>query len=81
MQKNVGETEKTARLLGGLVFVGASMATVAFGASLGPSRQSLIAALALLIAAVLLASAGAQTCPLNRLLGRDTYERDGPDDA
>lgn len=73
VKRNVGETEKTVRLLGGLVFVGVSMATVAFGESLGADIQGLVATATLLVAAVLLASAGAQTCPANYVLGRDTY--------
>lgn len=80
VKKNVGKTEKTVRLIGGLAFVGASMATIAFGESLGAGRQGLIAAATLLVAAVLLASAGAQTCPANRVLGRDTYDGDRSED-
>lgn len=80
VKKNVGKTEKTVRLIGGLAFVGASMATIAFGESLGADRQGLVAAATLLVAAVLLASAGAQTCPANRVLGRDTYDGDRSED-
>lgn len=73
MERNVGGMDRTARVVGGFAFALASMATVAFGSGLGPDLQIAVAALLLVVAAVLLATAGAQSCPVNSLLGRDTY--------
>ena len=73
MQRNVGGADRTARIVLGFVLAVVSMATVAFGGGLGPDLQLVVAALALLLAAVFLATAGAQTCPVNSLVGRDTY--------
>lgn len=76
MERNVGGTDRTARIVVGLALAVVAMATVAFGASLGSQVQLIVAALALLVGAVLLATAGAQSCPVNSLLGRDTSRRE-----
>ena len=73
MKRNVGGADRTARVVLGFVFAVVSMATVALGGGLGPDLQLVVAALALVVAAVLLVTAGAETCPVNSLLGRDTY--------
>ena len=73
MKRNVGGADRSVRVVLGFLLAVASMAVVAFGSGLGPDLQLVVAALALLLAAVLLATAGAQTCPVNDLLGRDTY--------
>lgn len=56
----------------GVGFAAVSAATVAFGASLGGRVQVAVAGVSLLLAAVLLATAGAQYCPINGALGRST---------
>jgi hypothetical protein len=77
MERNVGGTDRTARIGLGILLAVVSMATVALGAGLGGQVQLLVAAVALLAGAVLLVTAGARTCPINRLLGRNTYGREG----
>jgi hypothetical protein len=73
MERNVGGMDRTARVVVGFLLAVASIATVAFGSGLGSDIQLAVAALLLVVAAVLLATAGAQSCPVNSLLGRDTY--------
>lgn len=73
MDRNVGGADRTARVVIGFVLAIVSIAVVAFGAGLGFQVQIAAAAASLLLAAVLLATAGARTCPVNSLLGRDTY--------
>ena len=72
MDKNVGGRDRNARLVIGIVFVVGMMITVAFGDGLGTTVQGALAAMLLLAAGVLLATAGAETCPVNHLLGRNT---------
>ena len=73
MERNVGGTDKTARVVIGVALGVVSMALVAGGDVLGTTNQQLLAALALLAAAILLATAGAETCPINAAVGRNTY--------
>lgn len=80
MEKNVGGTDRTIRIAVGLVVVVAMMATLAFGEPLGEPTQGITAAALLLVAFVLLGTAGAEKCPANHTLGRNTYgERDRED--
>jgi hypothetical protein len=74
MEKNVGGTDRMIRIAVGLVLVAAMMVTVAFGESLGDPTQGIITAALLLVAFVLLATAGAEKCLANRALGRNTYD-------
>ena len=74
MEKNVGGTDRTVRIALGLVVVAAMMVTIAFGESLGDPTQGIVAAVLLLVAFVLLGTAGAEKCPANRTLGRNTYD-------
>ncbi|MFB6156121.1 MAG: DUF2892 domain-containing protein [Haloferacaceae archaeon] len=74
MERNVGGRDRTVRIVLGVALTAASMATVAFGDALGQSTQFVVAGGALLAAAVLLGTAGARTCPLNSLFGRDTAD-------
>ncbi|WP_171052423.1 helix-turn-helix transcriptional regulator [Haloterrigena sp. H1] len=46
----------------------------AFGDPLGEPTQEIVAAVLLLVAFVLLGTAGAEKCPANRALGRSTYD-------
>ncbi|MDG5762134.1 DUF2892 domain-containing protein [Natronococcus sp. A-GB1] len=74
MEKNVGGTDRTIRIAVGLVLVAAMMVTVAFGEPLGDPTQGIVAAVLLFAAFVLLGTAGAEKCPANRALGRNTYD-------
>lgn len=76
MERNVGGLDRNARIVVGIALAIISMATVAFGGSLGGETQLIVAAVSLFLGAVLLATAGAQTCPVNSVLGRDTSKRE-----
>ncbi|ADD06329.1 DUF2892 family protein [Natrialba magadii ATCC 43099] len=78
MEKNVGGTDRTVRIALGLVVVGAMMVTVAFGEPLGEPTQGIVAVVLLLASFVLLGTAGAEKCPANRTLGRNTYDDRDP---
>ena len=73
MRRNVGGADRGARVVVGIALALASMGIVALGGDLGRTVQLVAAAATLLLAAILLATAGAQQCPINRALGRDTY--------
>jgi hypothetical protein len=75
MEKNIGETDRTIRIAVELVLVVAMMVTITYGEPLGEPTQGIIAAALLLVAFVLLATAGDEKCPANRALGRDTYDK------
>jgi uncharacterized membrane protein YphA (DoxX/SURF4 family) len=74
MEKNVGGTERTARIVLGLVFVAASIGVGVFAGGLDTAVQGGVMAVLLLIGAVLLATAGSQKCVLNEAVGRNSYE-------
>ena len=76
MERNVGGTDKSARVVLGVALGIVSMAVVAWGDSLGTTNQIVVAAVALLLAAIMLATAGAETCPINSAVGRNTYRGD-----
>jgi hypothetical protein len=76
MERNVGGTDKSARVILGVALGVVSMAVVAWGEGLGTTNQIVAAAIALLLAAILLATAGAETCPINAAVGRNTYRGD-----
>ncbi|QLG51274.1 YgaP family membrane protein [Natrinema halophilum] len=80
MEKNVGGTDRTIRITVGLVLVVTMIATIAFGDPLGEPTQGIVAAVLLLVAFVLLGTAGAEKCPANRALGRNTYDERSPED-
>ena len=72
MERNVGGTDKTARQVLGAALGIVAMVAVVWGDSL--ATTNLVAAgVALLLALVLLATASAETCPVNAAVGRDTY--------
>ena len=73
MERNVGGTDKSARVVLGVALGVVSMAVVAWGDALGTTNQIVVAAIALLLAAIMLATAGAETCPINSAVGRNTY--------
>lgn len=55
------------------------MVTMTFAEPLGEPTQGIIAAVVLLVAFVLSATAGAEKYPANRTLGRDTYDKRDPE--
>ena len=73
MEKNVGSADRTVPVALGLVFVGAMMVTIAFGDPLGDLTQGFVAAVSSLVAFALLGPVGAETCPMNRAPGQNTY--------
>ncbi|MFC4248948.1 DUF2892 domain-containing protein [Natribaculum luteum] len=74
MEPNVGGFDRTVRIALGLAFLSIALAAVASGSTLGESTRTVLVAGTSLVAAVLLASAILQRCPVNRLLGIDTCE-------
>jgi hypothetical protein len=84
MKKNVGGRDRTARLVVGPLLILAGIAGyVGFlGLAVGPLPQALTSVIVFLVGAILLVTGVVQTCPLNRLLGVNTYreeETGGPD--
>ena len=72
MERNVGGADKTARIVLGVALGVVAMAAILWGDGL--ATTNLIAAgVTLLLAVVLLATASAETCPVNAAVGRDTY--------
>ncbi|MFC6787277.1 DUF2892 domain-containing protein [Halobaculum halobium] len=77
MNKNVGGIDRIARLILGPILVLAGIAGYAglLALAVGPLPQALTAILVFLIGAILLVTGLVQKCPLNRLLGLDTYRQ------
>lgn len=75
MQKNVGGLDRIARLILGPVLVLAGVAGYAGLVTLavGPVPQALASALVVLVGAILVVTGAVQRCPINRLLGVNTY--------
>ena len=70
MEKNVGGIDRVARLgFGGLLVLAAAAALGGF-----PFVSATIAAVGLVVGLILLVTGAVQFCPLNRLVGLDTYE-------
>lgn len=76
MERNVGGTEKTLRVGLGVAFGVVAMAVVAWGDGLGTTVQIAVVAVALVVAVAMLATASAETCPINAAVGRNTYRGD-----
>lgn len=75
MNKNVGGMDRPARLVFGPVLLLAGIAGYAgvLALAVGPLPQALTSAIVLLVGAVLLVTGLVRKCPLNRILGFDTY--------
>jgi len=73
MKKNVGGTERTVRIAVGLVLLAASIGVGLF-AGMETTTKGIAMAVLLVLSAIPLASAGAQKCPINNALNRDTYK-------
>lgn len=72
MKKNVGGTERTVRIAVGLVLLAAFVGVGIF-AEMETTTKGIVMAVLLVLAAIPLASAGAQKCLINSALGRNTY--------
>lgn len=77
MRKNVGGTDRIARLVIGPVLALAGIAGYAglLGLAVGPLPQALTSVVVFLVGMILLVTGLVRTCPLNRILGYDTYHR------
>lgn len=77
MERNVGGSDRLARVAVGVVLLAAGVAGYAGAVPLavGPLPQALTAVAAVVVAVGLLATAATQFCPVNRLLGVDSCTR------
>jgi hypothetical protein len=77
MKKNVGGTDRLARLVIGpvLVLVGIAGYAGLLSLAVGPLPQALTSVIVFLIGTVLLVTGLVQKCPLNRLLKLNTYRQ------
>ncbi len=79
MNKNVGGMDRLARLVIGPILVLAGIAGYAglLVLAVGPLPQALTSVLVLLVGMILLVTGLIQKCPLNRILGFNTYRQKG----
>jgi hypothetical protein len=79
MQKNVGGIDRIARLVVGPILILAGIAGYAgfLVLAVGPLPQALTAVILFLVSAILLVTGLSQTCPMNRLLGVNTNQKEG----
>ncbi|SEO45532.1 Protein of unknown function [Halogranum amylolyticum] len=77
MKKNVGGMDRTARLIVGplLVLTGIAGYAGMLALAVGPLPQALTSVAVFLIGTILLVTGLVQKCPLNRVLGVNTYRR------
>ena len=77
MKKNVGGTDRIARLVIGPLLALAGIAGYAglLALTVGPLPQALTSVIVFLIGTVLLVTGLVQKCPLNRLLGLNTHRQ------
>ncbi|MFT4883538.1 MAG: hypothetical protein ACI8U4_001045 [Natronomonas sp.] len=77
MDKNVGGYDRIGRFVIGAVLVIAGIAGYAglFRVAVGPVPQALMALILVVIGAVLLVTGYSRTCPINSMLGIDTFKR------
>ncbi|MUV88848.1 DUF2892 domain-containing protein [Halapricum sp. CBA1109] len=77
MKKNVGGMDRIVRLVIGPILVLAGVAGYAglLGLAVGPLPQALTSVIVFLVGAILLVTALVQKCPLNRVLGFNTYRQ------
>lgn len=74
MEKNVGGYDRLARLVVGPVLIVVAVAAIGGVVTIASGTTgAVIVALALLVGAVLTVTAVTRTCPLNSLLGINTY--------
>lgn len=77
MKKNVGGTDRLARLVVGPILILAGVAGYAglLALAVGPLPQALTAGIVVLVGVVLLVTGVVQQCPLNSVLGFNTYRQ------
>lgn len=77
MHENVGGMDRIARLLVGpiLVLVGVAGYAGIFALAVGPLPQALTSILVVLVGGILVVTGLVQKCPLNRVLGFNTYRQ------
>jgi hypothetical protein len=75
MEKNVGGNDRLARFVVGPILIAVGFAALGglFTIAAGPLGTAL-AVVAVLVGLVLTVTASTQTCPLNSMLGIDTYD-------
>jgi hypothetical protein len=86
MEKNVGGYDRIARFVAGPVLIVVGLAALAGLLTLAAGTLGLaLAVVGVLVGAVLTVTATTQKCPLNRMLGIDTFRaetpRESPTDA
>lgn len=77
MKKNVGGTDRIARVIIGPILILAGIAGYAgfLTLAVGPLPQALTAGVVVLVGIVLLTTGLVQQCPLNSVLGFNTYRQ------
>lgn len=77
MKKNVGGADRIARLVVGPILILAGIAGYVgvFVLAVGPVPQALASVIVFLVGTILLVTGLVQQCPLNKLLGLDTYRQ------
>lgn len=77
MKKNVGGTDRIARLVVGPVLLLLGIAGYAglLALAVGPLPQALTSVILFLVGAILLVTGVVQKCPINRIIGLDTHHR------
>lgn len=77
MKKNVGGTDRIARLIIGsvLVLAGISGYIGLLTLAVGPLPQALTSVVVFLVGAILLVTGTVQKCPINGLIGFNTYDQ------
>jgi hypothetical protein len=80
MNKNVGGIDRVARLVVGPILILAGVAGYVglFALAVGPLPQALTSVLVFVVGLVLLVTGFVQMCPLNRVLGFNTYRQNEP---
>lgn len=72
VEPNVGGLDRSLRIAFGLASVVAMMRILATETGMGVTAQFFLASGLLLLSALLFGTVGAETCPINHLLGRNT---------
>lgn len=82
MEKNVGGLDRTARLIVGPILLLAGIAGYAglLVLAVGPIPQALASVIVFLVGAILTVTGYVQKCPLNRLVGLNTFRQAGEEE-
>jgi len=83
MQKNVGGIDRIARLVVGPILILSGIAGYAgmLALAVGPLSQALASVIAVLVGTILLITGLVQRCPLNRVIGLDTFRQKTPPES